>query len=104
MKTQISELKDVASLFHKELSKIQDAESSLKQYLNKKLEDSNKNLKEGLDKVRSDIEKWNQDTYKELDNVDKEMQKLKQAIIINSPSYKDEDQENANPNSEKKSF
>ncbi len=65
---QISELKDVASLFQKELSKLQDeAESSLKSYVQRRVEDVELMVKNSSERLSLEIAKNAKETFQELE-------------------------------------
>ncbi len=81
VRTQISELKEVAGMFQRELSKIQDAESAIKGYVTSRLEEAERMYRSQCDRVAAEVSQIGKDTYKELEQVDHEMQKLRQQII-----------------------
>lgn len=76
-------------MFQKELAKIQDAENSIKQYVHGRTDETERLFKQGVDQMNAEIAKLNRETYQELDQVDKEMQKLKQQVLLveNRPKF-----------------
>jgi hypothetical protein len=82
VKVQIGELKEVASMFQKELGKIQEAEGSIRLYVQHRLEDTEKLFRALVEQVKTELGKTSADTFKELDTVDQEMTKLKAQMIL----------------------
>ena len=81
VRLQINELKDVACMFQRELSKIQDAESAIKGYVQGRLEETERMYRSQCERMNADIQKIGKETFTELEQVDREMQKLRQQII-----------------------
>ena len=73
VRTQISELKEVAGMFQRELSKIQDAESAIKGYVTSRLEEAERMYRGQCSNLSSEVNKIGNDTFKELEQVDREM-------------------------------
>ena len=69
-------------MFQKELGKIQEAEGSIRLYVQNKLEDTEKLFRALVEQVKQELNKVSNDTFKELDTVDQEMTKLKAQMIL----------------------
>ena len=68
-------------MFQRELSKIQDAESAIKGYVTSRLEEAERMYRGQCSNLATEVNKIGSDTFKELEQVDREMQKLRQQII-----------------------
>ena len=68
-------------MFQRELSKIQEAESSIKEYVRGRVEETEKLFKINVELINQEIVKLSKETYEELDQVDKEMQNIRQQIV-----------------------
>ncbi len=73
VKNQISELKEVASLFQKELVKVQDNENAMKKQMSTRFEELERSVKFQITSINDELLRLNKNIDKELEQVDKEM-------------------------------
>jgi hypothetical protein len=80
-------------MFQSELSKIQDAETSIKKFTQSKIEELERQIKSKVAEIEDQLNRINKNLDKDFEQVDKEMQKLRQHILnvaFDKPSIHDQ--------------